>query len=424
MIELNDERIYAFSPSANVVVRAIIPQHFSQEHWEDTVKELVKKLPYLNSVYMVDEERKAHLRELWYMVPQIIFLNRNSKKFYRKVLQEEERIPFVRRNNPLYRLVVLEDEECSELLWISHRMLFDEESTKRVCRTFLALLQGEMPSELNFTIREELPESLNYYWNFKKNHILHHYAKHQHQSSEYHYREMFMHYYTTHRTKVEEINFTCEETAKLLQYCERHHLKLEQLIPVCFACAQQKNEQKDTKSFHTIVLQDTSSSKQENELGHFKEVALFEYHYTARKTVIDNVEHYAKIVEKRGLMSEIQMHSLIHNLPLDLLADMYVDGDRANNDYAVSSLKKLFYDVKNRHGIAYLPLHSTICEGVTLFQVLPSISMSDEKQVCSLICNDCLSITMQYNRMNTNRKDMREIKNHVEMMLRDCMERK
>lgn len=418
--ELNNERIYAYSPSANVVCRVLIPQRFTREQYEVAMRDLIKALPHLNSVFDIDDQRNPYLREVAFMMPEIIYMNRINSKFYRKVVQEEERIPFVRRNNPLYRIVVLEDEEKSELLWISHRLLLDEESTKRVCSAFVSHLQGEELPEFSFVSGHEVSESLNYYWSFKKKRLLHYFEKHQHEFKEIRYREMFMDYYSKHRTKIEEISFTQEDTKDLLMYCKEANVSLDALINVCFACAQEKHENKNNKAFHTIVWGDTSKSIEETELGYFKDIAKLEFTYANRKSLKDNVIRFENLVSKLKQSSEIHESSFIHNLPVDLLGDMFALGDSNQEDYAVSSLKKAIYDVKHRHGMAYLPLQATTCKGCELFQVLPSLFLNDEKMVCSVICNDCLNITMQYNRMNTNSKDMREIMNCVVAMLSNC----
>lgn len=421
--ELSNERIYAFSPSANVTIHVLVPKLFTHEYFEECVSKLVRDIPHLNSVYDIDEERKPYLREVGFMMPQILYVQRKSRKTYRKTIQEEERIPFVRRNNPLYRIVVLEDENYTEILWISHRMLFDEESAKRVCASFVRLLQQETTAELEMTNNAEVNESLGRYWNLKKKFVLHWFEKHYHEVKEMQYRDMFMHYYANHRTKVEEVTFTKEQTRALQAFCENYQLPLEAIILACFLCAQQKYENKDTKAFHMVDYQDTSKSKSERELGYFKEMVTVELSYVARKSLVENAQHLYKVISKKKQERELHFSALIHNLPIDLLADMYAEGGNEESNLAISMLKKEIYDGKRRHGLAYLPLHDLDCEGAEIFTVLPSINMSDEKIITSLICNGCLNITMQYNRMNTNRKDMRELMNHAILMLTDCIER-
>lgn len=417
---LNNERIYAFSPSANVVCRVLIPRKVTQEELESGLRDLIKSLPHLNSVFDMDENRAPYLREVGFMMPQIIFMERSNSKFYRKVVQEEERIPFVRRNNPLYRIVVLEDEDTTELLWISHRVLFDEESTKRVCAAFVAHLEGEILPEFSFVLKEESAESLSYFWGLKKKMLLRHFEKHPRDFKELRYREMFNQYYSRHRTKIEEVSFSKEETESLLEYCGNNNVSLDSLINVCFIFAQEKYQNKNNKAFHTVVYGDTLKSRNEFEVGYFKEIAKLEYSYIKRKSLLENVVKFEKLLETFKEDSERLDSSFIHNLPVDLLGDMFAHGDIEEHDYAISSLKKAIYDVRHRHGISYLPLQETSCKGATLFQVLPSLFMNDEKIICSVVCNGCLNVSMQYNRLNTNSKDMREIMNCVVEILKDC----
>lgn len=417
---LNNERIYAFSPSANVVCRVLIPRKVTREEFENAVRDLVKALPHLNSIFDMDEERKPYLRDVGFMMPEILFMERLNPKFYRKVVQEEERIPFVRRNNPLYRIVVLEDENTMELLWISHRLLFDEESSKRVCAALVAHLEGEELPEFSFVQKEETEEALSYFWNLKKKMLLRHFEKHPRDFKEIRYREMFNQYYSRHKTKIEEVSFSKEDTKALLTYCKKHGVSIDALINVCFAYAQETCQTRNDKAFHTVVYGDVSRSVRPSELGYFKEIAKLEYAYTKRKSLVENVVRFEKLLEKLKEDSEKLDSSFIHNLPIDLLGDMFAHGDVEEEDYAVSSLKKAIYDVRHRHGMSYLPLHELSCKGCTLFQVLPSIFMNDEKMICSVICNGCLNVTMQYNGLNTNSKDMRSIMNCVVDMLHCC----
>ena len=125
---LQGEKRYAYAPNSHNFIHILVHEVIDNERLELAIKKLHQANPILNSL-LVRNNEGLERDELPFMMPEIIYLDRLNDTYYKKVMKEEERIPINLHNIGAYRLIILKDDEYTDIILMTHQLFMDANSS-------------------------------------------------------------------------------------------------------------------------------------------------------------------------------------------------------------------------------------------------------------------------------------------------------
>ena len=158
--KLLGEKRYAYAPNAHNFIHVLMHEVIDVEKLKIAISMLHKANPVLNSL-LERAETGFELVEIPFILPEIIEVERNNPTTYKKVMKEEERIPLNLRQSTGYRLVVVRDEEYTDLILMSHQILIDAESSLLLMQAIIKAYKLNVVTSFTYDVGKQTQLDLN-----------------------------------------------------------------------------------------------------------------------------------------------------------------------------------------------------------------------------------------------------------------------
>lgn len=410
------EKRYAYAPNAHNFVHVLLHENIDVEKLKKSIAILHKANPILNSL-LYETKNGLEYNDIPFMMPEIIELERIAADTYKDVLREEERIPLNLHHNSSYRLIIIKDDEYTDLILMSHQLLIDEYSTITLLQSILMVYDTAVVT--NFTYDNLVSMHLNMN---KLDHLLLQKVKKEYMKDnefliEENYREKYFDYYRVHKTAFYNLNLSKDESHALIAYCERHNLDLYALIFTAFKASENKYQGNRSNKFKESLIA-KNIRKDSNEFGNFNTLGFINFQYNASKSLIENTKQLMNCLAKCDYLSyyclnnelELEAFKALENQKNISLSLKHFANKLGYWDYLMGSELSFANEIECRTTLA-----------IERVDILRASHRLVEKNVSIVLFDKCIYITMQFNKLSTNSKDMKDIINNTKLILVDSI---
>ncbi len=401
---VNSERRYVYAPNAHNFVHILIHEVLDVEKLSKGIAMLHHLNTVLNSV-LYECEHGLELREIPFMMPEIIVLNRDNEKSYKKIMNEEEMIPINLRSNAPYRVIVLRDNEYTDLIVFSHQVMMDAHSTLTLTKAILAAYEGKGYDHFEYDTVNDIQLELSLLEHHFLDQVIKKYRDDKLCMVEEEYRHNYREYYKTYRTKYVEIIFDEDETKAIKNYANVHNLNLYTTIFTAFKAAESKVQGNRDKNFkQSVILKSLRSS--DDEFGNFATLGFIYFEYNPHKSLEFNTKVIQKILDTTDYNSYYYLNKVI---PMSAFRALEEKKDVIFDlDYYAHRLGYWDYQIGSELSFCD-EIEFDSCLPIENIQVLRGTHQLVEKNVSVVESAKKLYVTLQYNSKSANRKDLHEI---------------
>ena len=407
------EKRYAYAPNAHNFIHILLHEVIDMEQLKKAIMILHRANPILNSILVQDETGFAY-EELPFMMPEIFELERLNEKYYKKVLSEEERIPLNLHQNSSYRLIILKDEEYTDLILMTHQLLLDATSSLDLLKTILEVYTtGKVhtfiskplpPHQLKLSYIDQLmlTKVRNSYKNIDEGYF-----------SNEAYRKFYMNYYHNFKTKMIHFKFNDEETKKIKAYCKLYQINLYTLLFTALKSAEDRIRPNQLSSYkHSVIMKNLRNVQ--DSFGNYATLGYLDFRYNYKKSIVENCKNLEAKIKATDFYSYYYLNS---EFPIEAFRCLE-NKDDISFSLAHFATRLGYWDKMAGSELSF-------CDHVELPQELQPIQVEIlrschqlvEKNMSIIEYNGHLSFNLQFNSRSTNYKDMKDMVQHMHWVL-------
>lgn len=410
------EKRYAYAPNAHNFIHLLLHEVIDMDRLYKALTLLHRVNPILNS-FLAKTETGFELTDIPFMLPEVIVMERKNEKTYKKVMKEEERIPLNLHQNSGYRLIVIKDEEYTDIILMTHQILVDAYSSLVLVKAILDAYDKGILIEFAYDSVSCGQLHLNLIDRKMLNHAIVQYKDDPMFLVEEDYRKKYMEYYRTYTTKFMNIILTSEESNALLSYCRMYNLDVYALIFTAFKASEDKYQKNRDRHFSESVIMKNLRDKKEN-FGNYATLGFISFTYNAKHSLVENTRAMMKCLEKCDYSSYYLL----------------------NNEFSLGAFKAL----EDKNDISYSLMHFAHKLGywnyligtelsfaneidwqtnlnIETIEVLRATHRLVEKNISIVKFNSNINIAMQCNSLSANEKDMKDILRNTKDILIDSI---
>ncbi|MBR3839881.1 MAG: hypothetical protein IKM20_01950 [Erysipelotrichales bacterium] len=414
--KLLGEKRYAYAPNAHNFIHVLLHEVIDIEKLRTAIAMLHKANPVLNSL-LERTEHGLELVEIPFIMPEIIEIERMNAKTYKKAMKEEERIPLNLRQSTGYRLVIVSDDEYTDVILMSHQILIDAESSLLLLAAILKAYTSNSVTSFAYGVMKQSQLDLNIVDRNLLKRVITQYKDDPKFFVEEEYRKQYMEYYRTYTSKFTNVLLTRDESKAVIEYCDKYNLDLYAFIFTAFKASEEKYQNNRNNTFKGSVIMRNLRDKDET-LGNYDSLGFIKFIYNANKSLIENTLVLMKMIEGTDFTSYYNL-----NFELSLSAFKALENNTNVSMGLQHFAHRLGYwnqligsELSFANALAYdaaLPI-----EHIDVFRASHQLV---EKNISIVRYGDRIYIGMQYNSLSTNEKDMNDIIENTRLILTDSI---
>lgn len=295
------ERITLYAPSTIVSLIALIKGHINIDELSVALIKVQKKHPLTRSKIQFDENDIAWFTDEGVGPIPVREYRRQSGNDWMNTLQLDYREPFNFSTGPLLRVIVVQGENCSDLILFAHHTICDGRSLTLLLRDLLRFLANPVEpinpmDELPVIESDNLPTPLTH------TKILRLIARRMNRRwKDYHlkftqseYEQIYDQFWEEPNTLIPH-SLTPEDTRKLIRWCKNRDLKVHSVICTAFYRAQSEIQpwQKCHKNlFMPLDVRTRLKHKVGEVFGFYATAAIIPIRYKFRKSFEQNAHRF------------------------------------------------------------------------------------------------------------------------------------
>jgi NRPS condensation-like uncharacterized protein len=345
------ERIHYYAPAINIVMVFTVGGNPNIEELKTAIRKGVDMHDILRSRVVLNEEGEGYYEPIAEAVVKIELLESYEEEEWKKLIYEQERIPFDFVHGELVRFFILRKTEGIQLIIIAHHLCGDGLAITYLLRDIMtALGYPELTSPrlpIRICTEKDIPKAAvlrphvrllvrwgNKQWNKKKR--VFRYEE---------YLSMFGHYWDNHQTAVEDFVISGDTLARLQEVCHNNKITINTAIATAFLLAIKT----ETESGYAVSIRPEGYEG----MGNFASGISIEYEPTQDRSFWENaaaiqLQLYKKIKDVRQKYFVLEFMSKVEPTILD---SIYFNTYADYQDKIAESFGNMFRYRSNPRGL-------------------------------------------------------------------------
>lgn len=330
--ELGIERLHFRNPSTNIIFKGTIIGKFNKERLLESLEELRSIYPILNYVLRQGKNRKLYFVEKPRSKIQVIFQKRKNKMQWKRVINEQIKIPYRLLKEPLVRFIILEEEGQFDIIMMEHHIMGDGKSAMHIFEDFIHIYLGHaknLPVHKIRLVKGTKDLAVKYEGNLLTDIIVkifnHRWRREKTRFLEKEYERIYRTFYAKYDINFAHGYIEGENYIKLREACKKHEVTLNSAIITAFMYGMQKRQYDRREELKVTVAASISKYLRFNTdrtVGNYVSSISSRFRYNFRISFWENAQSIGDRLKKeldnsQRVLSAFRMMSIIDQSAFD-----------------------------------------------------------------------------------------------------------